>query len=45
MFQELELPEKDRLMTLENIQANKAKVSKLYNKRVKPKHFAKGNLV
>ena len=44
MFQELELADKDRLMVLENIQANKAKVSKLYNKMVKLKHFVEGDL-
>ena len=45
MFQELELDHEIRLMALENIQANKAKVSKLYNKKVKLKCFAKGHLV
>ena len=45
LFQELESADKDRLMVLENIQANKAKVSKVYNKRVKLKHFAEGDLV
>ena len=39
MFQELELANDDRLMALANIQANKANVSKLYNKKVKLKHF------
>ena len=37
MFQELELADEDKLMALEDIQANKAKVSKLYNKRVRLK--------
>ena len=32
-------------MALENIQANKAKVSKLYNKKVRSKRFVKGDLV
>ena len=45
MFQELESTDEDRLMALENIQANKGKVSKLYNKKVKLKCFAKGDLV
>ena len=45
MFQEQELANEDILMALENIQANKAKVSKLYNKNVRLKHFAKGDLV
>ena len=45
MFQELESADEDRLMTLENIQANKAKVSKLYNKKVRLKRFAEGDLV
>ena len=40
MFQELELADDD--MALENIQANKANVSKLYNKKVKLKHFYLG---
>ena len=39
MFEELESTDEDRLIALENIQANKAKVSKLYNKRVKLKRF------
>ena len=45
MFEELESADEDRLMALENIQANKAKVSKLYNKRVKLKRFVEGDLV
>ena len=45
MFQELESADKDRLMTLENNQANKAKVLKLYNKKVKLKCFVEGDLV
>ena len=45
MFQELESADEDRLMALENIQANKAKVSKLYNKKVKLKRFVEGDLV
>ena len=44
MFQELELADEDRSMALEHIQANRAKVSKLYNKKVKYKCFAKGDL-
>ena len=39
MFQELESADEDRLMTLENIQGNKAKVSKFYNKKVRLKCF------
>ena len=39
MFQKLGSANEDRLMALENIQANKAKVSKLYNKKVKLKPF------
>ena len=45
MFQESEPADEDRLMALENIQANKAKVSKLYNKKVRLKCFAEGDLV
>ena len=45
LFQELELADKDRLMVLENIQANMTKVSRLYNKKVKIKCFTEGNLV
>ena len=45
MFQDLKLAAEDRLMALENIQANKAKVSKLYNKNVKYKRFSKRDLV
>ena len=45
MFQELESVDEERLMALENIQANKAKVSKLYNKKVRLKCFAEGDLV
>ena len=45
MFYELELADEDKLMALENIQINKAKVSKLYNKKVKLKRFVKGDLV
>ena len=45
MFQELKLADEDKLMALENIQANKAKVSKLYNKKVQTKYFAEGDLV
>ena len=44
MFQELESADEDRLLSLENIWANKAKVSKLYNKRVGLKHFVEGDL-
>ena len=44
LFQELELADKDRLIVLENILANKDKVSKLYNKIVKLKHFVEGDL-
>ena len=43
IFQELELANENRLMALENIQANKAKVLKLYNKRVKLKLFIKSD--
>ena len=32
-------------MALKNIQVNKTKVSRLYNKKVRLKHFAKGDLV
>ena len=45
MFQELKSANEDRLMVMENIQANKAKVSKLYNKKIRLKQFAKGDLV
>ena len=45
MFQELESADEDRLMAFENIQANKAKVLKLYNKNVMLKRFAEGDLV
>ena len=45
MFQELESANEDRLMALESIQANKARVSKLYNKKVKLKYFVEGDLV
>ena len=45
MLQELESADKDRLMTLENNRANKAKVLKLYNKKVKLKCFVEGDLV
>ena len=45
MFQELESVDEDRLMALENIQANKAKVSKLYNKKVRLKRFTEEDLV
>ena len=45
MFQELELVDEDRVIALENIQANKAKVSKLYNKMVKFKCVIEGDLV
>ena len=45
MFQKLELVDEDRLLALENIQANKAKISKLYNTKVKSKYFAEGDLV
>ena len=45
MFQELDLANEDKLMALKNIQANKAKVSKLYNKKVRIKCFVEGDLV
>ena len=45
MFEELESAGEDRLMALKEIQANKAKVSKLYNKKVRLKCFAEGDLV
>ena len=45
MFKELELIDADRLMAMENIQANKAKASKLYNKKIRPKQFADEDLV
>ena len=45
MFQKLESADEDRLMALENIQANMTKVSRLYNKKVKIKCFTEGNLV
>ena len=44
MFQELESADEDRLMALENIQVNKVKVSKLYNEKVRLKHFTEGDL-
>ena len=43
--EELELADEDRLTALENIQANKVKVSKLYNKKVRLKRFVEGDLV
>ena len=45
MFQELELADDDRLMALENILANKVKVAKLYNRKVRLKCFAEGDLL
>ena len=45
MFQALELADEDRLMALENIQANMAKVSRSHNEKVRLKHFAEGDLV
>ena len=45
MLQESEEADEDRLMALENIQANKTKVSKLYNKKVRLKRFVEGDLV
>ena len=45
MFQELEAANEDRLIALENIQANKAKVSKLYDKKLRLKCFTEGDLV
>ena len=45
MFYKLETTDEDRLMALENIQANKTKVSKLYNKKVRLKCFAENDLV
>ena len=45
LSKELELADEDKLMALENIQANKAKVLKLYNKKVKPKLVAEGDLM
>ena len=44
IFRELESTNEDKLMALENIQANKAKVSKLYNKKAILKCFAESDL-
>ena len=45
MFQELESADDDRIMALENIKMNKEKVAKSYNKKVKRKQFAEGNII
>ena len=45
MLQELEATDEDRLMTFENIQVNKTKVSKLYNKKVRLKCFTEDDLL
>ena len=45
MFQELESADDDRIMALENIKMNKEKVAKTYNKKVKRKQFAEGDIV
>ena len=45
MFQELESVDYDRIIALEIIHINKAKVAKSYNKKVKRKQFAEGDLV
>ena len=45
MFQELKSADDDRIMALENIKLNKEKVVRSYNKKVKRKQFAEGNIV
>ena len=45
MFQELESADDDRIMALESIKLNKEKVAKSYNKKVKRKQFAEGDIV
>ena len=45
MFQELESADDDKIMALENIKLNKETVVKSYNKKVKRKQFAEGDIV
>ena len=45
MFQELESAGDDRIMALESIKLNKEKVARYYNKKVKRKQFAEGDIV
>ncbi|XP_043710581.1 uncharacterized protein LOC122659543 [Telopea speciosissima] len=45
MIAELENLDKERLLALDLIQAQKVKVAKAYNKRVKPKAFTESDLV
>jgi hypothetical protein len=45
MMDELEDLHMIRLSTLENIEKNKMRVAKYYNKKVKVKQFAEGDLV
>ena len=45
MFRELESADHDRIMALENIKLNKEKVVISYNKKVKKKQFAEGDIV
>ena len=45
LLTKLDLVSKDRLMALENILVNKARVEKVYNRHVKPKSFLEGDLV
>ena len=41
----MESADDDRIMALENIKLNKEKVAKSYNKKVKRKQFAEGDIV
>ena len=45
MFQELDSANDDRIVALENIKVNKEKVARSYNKKVKRKQFAEGDIV
>ena len=45
IFQELEQTNDDRIMALENIKLNKEKVTRSYNKKIKRKQFADGDII
>ena len=45
MFQELELADDDRIMTLENIKLNKENAARSCNKKVKRKQFTENDIV
>ena len=45
LLTKLDSVSEDRLMALENILVNKARVEKVYNRHVKPKSFLEGDLV